>query len=97
MTFRKFGERVVRIAAFIEKKGGFCQGDKVVLLFRTGSIEFIATLYAVWFLGLIPIPVPVPEPTRLFEDISLLMDLLSELGCSSSGTYLLGNNLLKTS
>ncbi|KAG0291874.1 hypothetical protein BGZ96_004776 [Linnemannia gamsii] len=92
VTFRKFGARVVRIAAFIEKKGGFRQGDKIVLLFRTGSIEFIATLYAVWFLGLIPIPVPVPEPTRLFEDIPLLMGLLSELGCSSSGTYLLGNN-----
>ncbi|OAQ29310.1 acetyl-CoA synthetase-like protein [Linnemannia elongata AG-77] len=91
-TFRKFGAKVVRIAAYVDKKGVFQQGDKVVLLFRTGSIDFIATLYAVWLLGLVPIPVPAPEPTRLFEDISLLMGLLSELGCSSSGTCLLGNS-----
>ncbi|KAF8943409.1 hypothetical protein BGZ47_005435, partial [Haplosporangium gracile] len=92
LTFRKFGARVVRIAVFIEKKGGFQQGVKVVLLFRTGSIDFIATLYAVWFLGLIPIPVPAPEPPRLFEDISLLMGFLNELGYSTSGAYLLGNS-----
>ncbi|KAF9332496.1 hypothetical protein BGZ91_011683 [Linnemannia elongata] len=92
-TFRKFGAKVVRIAAYVDKKGVFKQGDKVVLLFRTGSIDFIATLYAVWLLGLVPIPVPAPEPTRLFEDISLLMGLLSELGCSSSETCLLGNSL----
>lgn len=92
LTFRKFGAKVVRIAAYVEKKGGFQQGDKVVLLFRTGSIDFIATLYAVWLLGLVPIPVPAPEPIRLFEDISLLMGLLSELGCSGSGTCLLGNS-----
>lgn len=91
-TFRKFGAKVVRIAAYVDKKGVFQQGDKVVLLFRTGSIDFIATLYAVWLLGLVPIPVPAPEPTRLFEDISLLMGLLSELGCSSSETCLLGNS-----
>lgn len=92
LTFRKFGAKVVRIASYVEKKGGFQQGDKVVLLFRTGSIDFVATLYAVWLLGLVPIPVPAPEPTRLFEDISHLMGLLSELGCSSSGSCLLGNS-----
>ncbi|KAG0278192.1 hypothetical protein BGZ95_004505 [Linnemannia exigua] len=91
LTFRKFGARVVRIAAYIEKRGGFRQGEKVVLLFRAGSIEFIATLYAVWFLGLVPIPIPAPEPARLNEDITLLMGLLDELGCSNA-TYLIGNN-----
>ncbi|KAF9087334.1 hypothetical protein BGX23_008193 [Mortierella sp. AD031] len=88
-TFHKFGSKVVRIAAYIEKKGGFREGERVVLLFRTGSVDFIATLYAVWFLGLVPIPVPVPEPTRLFEDIALLMGLLSELG---GITQVIGNS-----
>ncbi|KAF9902805.1 hypothetical protein EC991_004540 [Linnemannia zychae] len=91
LTFRKFGAKVVRIAAYIEKKGGFRQGEKVILLFRTGSIEFIATLYAVWFLGLVPIPVSAPEPSTLYEDIAHLMGLLSEL-CYGSGTYLIGNS-----
>ncbi|KAG0379099.1 hypothetical protein BGX24_001769 [Mortierella sp. AD032] len=91
LTFRKFGAKVVRIAAYIEKRGGFRQGDKVILLFRTGSIEFIATLYAVWFLGLVPIPITAPEPARLYEDVTLLMGLLNELG-SSNATYLIGNS-----
>ncbi|KAK3816861.1 MAG: hypothetical protein J3R72DRAFT_460915 [Linnemannia gamsii] len=91
LTFRKFGAKVVRIAAYIEKRGGFRQGDKVVLLFRTGSIEFIATLYAVWFLGLVPIPITAPEPARLYEDVTLLMGLLNELG-SSNAAYLIGNS-----
>ncbi|KAF9104926.1 hypothetical protein BGX29_000983 [Mortierella sp. GBA35] len=91
IAFQTLDDRqdIVRIAAYIEKKGGFREGERVVLLFRTGSVDFIATLYAVWFLGLVPIPVPVPEPTRLFEDIALLMGLLSELG---GITQVIGNS-----
>ncbi|KAF8976629.1 hypothetical protein BGZ46_008111 [Entomortierella lignicola] len=86
LTFRKFGMKVVSIANYIEKKGGFKAGDKVVLLFPNG-IEFAATIYACWILGLVPIPVQLPEASRLHEDITLLMGLLAELKVS----HLIGN------
>ncbi|KAG9062677.1 hypothetical protein KI688_004981 [Linnemannia hyalina] len=86
LTFRKFGAKVVSIANYIEKRGGFHTGDKVVLLFPNG-IEFAATVYACWLLGLVPIPVQMPEAARLHEDITLLMGLLAELKV----THLIGN------
>ncbi|KAG0004908.1 hypothetical protein BGZ79_007696 [Entomortierella chlamydospora] len=86
LTFRKFGMKVVSIANFIEKKGSFRAGDKVVLLFPNG-VEFAATVYACWILGLVPIPVQLPEASRLHEDITLLMGLLTELKVS----HLIGN------
>lgn len=86
LSFRKFGMKVVSIANYIEKRGGFKTGDRVVLLFPNG-VEFAATVYACWFLGLVPIPVQMPEPTRLHEDIGLLMGLLAELKISN----LIGN------
>ncbi|KAF9192315.1 hypothetical protein BGZ50_008679 [Haplosporangium sp. Z 11] len=61
ITFRKFGMKVVNIANYIEKRGGFRAGDKCVLLFPNVGVDFIATVYAAWFLGLVPVPVPVPE------------------------------------
>ncbi|KAG0267267.1 hypothetical protein BG011_007678 [Mortierella polycephala] len=61
ITFRKFGMKVVNIANYIEKRGGFRAGDKCVLLFPNVGVDFVATVYAVWFLGLVPVPVPVPE------------------------------------
>ncbi|KAF9342724.1 hypothetical protein BGX26_006977, partial [Mortierella sp. AD094] len=88
ITFRKFGMKVVNIASFIEKRGGYKKGEKVVLLFPNG-IEFVATMYAVWLLGLVPVPVAIPEPSRLHEDIVMLMGLLSELRAS----HLLGNSV----
>ncbi|KAI8601416.1 hypothetical protein EDD21DRAFT_374495 [Dissophora ornata] len=88
LTFRKFGMKVVSIANYIEKKGGFKAGDKVVLLFPNG-VEFAATVYATWFLGLVPIPIVVPDPSRLHEDVMMLMGLLSELRLS----HLIGNSL----
>ncbi|KAF9939457.1 hypothetical protein BGZ67_009493 [Mortierella alpina] len=78
LTFRKFGMKVVSIANHIEKRGGFRTGDRVVLLFPNG-VEFAATMYACWLLGLVPIPVQLPEAQRLHEDITLLMGLLTEL------------------
>ncbi|KAF9431114.1 hypothetical protein BGZ94_008889 [Podila epigama] len=87
LTFRKFGMKVVSIANFIEKRSGFKTGDRVVLLFPNG-VEFAATVYACWFLGLVPIPIQMPEPSRLHEDIGLLMGLLADLKISS----LIGNN-----
>ncbi|KAI1321834.1 hypothetical protein EDD11_000110 [Mortierella claussenii] len=86
ITFRKFGMKVVSIANYIEKRGGFRTGDKVVLLFPNG-VEFAATVYACWILGLVPIPVQLPEAPRLHEDINLLMGLLTELKVS----HLIGN------
>ncbi|KAG0346865.1 hypothetical protein BG004_000670 [Podila humilis] len=86
LSFRKFGIKVVSIANYIEKRGGFKSGDRVVLLFPNG-IEFAATVYACWFLGLVPVPMQMPEPTRLHEDIGLLMGLLIELNT----TTLIGN------
>ncbi|KAI7826976.1 hypothetical protein BC939DRAFT_395221 [Gamsiella multidivaricata] len=86
MTFRKFGMKVVSIANYIEKRGGFRTGAKVVLLFPNG-VEFAATVYACWLLGLVPIPVQLPEAARLHEDITLLMGLLAELKVS----HLIGN------
>lgn len=88
LTFRKFGAKVVSIANYIEKRGGFHTGDKVVLLFPNG-IEFAATVYACWLLGLVPIPVQMPEAARLHEDITLLMGLLAELKV----THLIGNTV----
>ncbi|KAF9203156.1 hypothetical protein BGZ49_006727 [Haplosporangium sp. Z 27] len=88
VTFRKFGMKVVSIANYIEKRGGFRQGEKVVLLFPNG-IEFVATMYAVWFLGLVPVPVAIPEPSRLHEDIVMLMGLLTELRVS----HVIGNSV----
>ncbi|KAF9998297.1 hypothetical protein BGZ65_006205, partial [Modicella reniformis] len=78
MTFRKFGMKVVSIAHYIEKRSGFKTGDKVVLLFPNG-VEFAATVYACWLLGLVPVPVQLPEASRLHEDVTLLMGLLAEL------------------
>ncbi|KAF9581566.1 hypothetical protein BGW38_001374 [Lunasporangiospora selenospora] len=86
LTFRKFGSKVVSIAQYIEKRGGFRTGDRVVLLFPNG-VEFAATVYACWFLGLVPVPIQLPEPQRLHEDIGLLMGLLAELKTSQ----LIGN------
>ncbi|KAG0253018.1 hypothetical protein BG011_006597 [Mortierella polycephala] len=86
ITFRKFGLKVVSIAHYIEKRGGFRTGDKVVLLFPNG-VEFAATIYACWFLGLVPIPVQLPEASRLHEDVTLLMGLLTELKVS----HMIGN------
>ncbi|KAF9432479.1 hypothetical protein BGZ76_010766 [Entomortierella beljakovae] len=88
VTFRKFGMKVVSIANYIEKRGGFRQGEKVVLLFPNG-IEFVATMYAVWLLGLVPVPVAIPEPSRLHEDIVMLMGLLTEIRASN----LIGNSV----
>ncbi|KAF9438250.1 hypothetical protein BGZ76_008983 [Entomortierella beljakovae] len=86
LSYRKFGMKVVSIANYIEKRGGFKAGDKVVLLFPNG-VEFAATVYACWILGLVPIPVQLPEASRLHEDITLLMGLLAELKVSQ----LIGN------
>ncbi|KAF9127491.1 hypothetical protein BGW39_005825 [Mortierella sp. 14UC] len=88
LTFRKFGAKVVRIATYIEKRGGFHQGEKVVLLFRTGSIEFIATLYAV---GSRSHPCfrsrTYKTPRRHYPPHGFLSEL--DFG---GGTYLIGNN-----
>ncbi|KAK3816616.1 MAG: hypothetical protein J3Q66DRAFT_342984 [Benniella sp.] len=81
VTFRKFGLKVVSIANCIEKRGGLKTGDKVVLLFPNG-VEFAATVYACWLLGLVPVPVQLPEPSRLHEDVTLLMGLMAELKVS---------------
>ena len=81
VTFRKFGLKVVSIANCIEKRGGLKTGDKVVLLFPNG-VEFAATIYACWLLGLVPVPVQLPEPSRLHEDVTLLMGLMAELKVS---------------
>ncbi|KAI8363224.1 hypothetical protein B0O80DRAFT_492369 [Mortierella sp. GBAus27b] len=81
ITFRKFGMKIANYAQYIEKRGGFKAGDKVVLLFPNG-IDFVAAIYAAWMLGLIPIPVPVPDPSRMREDIVMLMSLLTELRVS---------------
>ncbi|KAG0223249.1 hypothetical protein BGW42_006007, partial [Actinomortierella wolfii] len=87
VTFRKFGVKVVSIAQYIDKRGGFKAGDRVVLLFPNG-IEFAATVYACWFLGLVPVPIQLPEAPRLHEDIVSLMGVLTELKASN----LIGNN-----
>ncbi|KAF8980846.1 hypothetical protein BGZ52_003498, partial [Haplosporangium bisporale] len=89
-TFHKFGKKVVNIAQFIEKRGGFCAGDRVVLLFTNG-VEFVATLYACWFLGLVPVPVQLPEPARALEEMLLLVGLLKEL--KTSYAPILGDNM----
>ena len=86
LTFRKFGMKVVSIANYIEKRAGFRTGDKVVLLFPN-CVEFAATVYACWLLGLVPIPVQLPEASRLHEDVTLLMGLLTELKV----TQIIGN------
>lgn len=80
-TFHKFGKMVVNIAQYIEKRGGLCTGDRVVLLFPNG-VEFVATLYACWFLCLVPVPVQLPEPTRALEEMLLLVGLLKDLKIS---------------
>ncbi|KAG0055757.1 hypothetical protein BGZ83_007482 [Gryganskiella cystojenkinii] len=86
LTFRKFGLKVVSIANFIEKRAGVRTGDKVVLLFPN-CVEFAATVYSCWLLGLVPIPVQLPEASRLHEDVTLLMGLLQELKV----TQIIGN------
>lgn len=80
-TFHKFGKKVVNIAQYIEKRGGFCAGDRVVLLF-SNSVEFVATLYAYWFLGLVPVPIQLPEPARALEEMLLMVGILKELKIS---------------
>lgn len=89
-TFHKFGKKVVNIAEHIEKRGGFCAGDRVVLLF-SNSVEFVATMYACWFLGLVPVPVQLPEPARALEEMLLLVGLLKEL--KASYAPILGDNM----
>ncbi|KAF9165146.1 hypothetical protein DFQ26_000536 [Actinomortierella ambigua] len=87
VTFRKFGIKVVSIAQYIDRRGGFKAGDRVVLLFPNG-LEFAATVYACWFLGLVPVPIQLPEAQRLHEDIVSLMGVLAELKVSQ----LIGNS-----
>lgn len=89
-TFHKFGKKIVNIAQLIEKRGGFCAGDRVVLLFAN-SVEFVATLYACWFLGLVPVPMQLPEPARALEEMLLLVGLLKELKMSYAP--ILGDNM----
>ncbi|GJJ78779.1 hypothetical protein EMPS_11138 [Entomortierella parvispora] len=86
VTFRQLGILVVRIATFLEKNCVFQAGDKVVLLFPNG-IEFVATVYACWFLGLIPVPVQLSgdavNSERVHrEDVAHLIGLLTELRVS---------------
>ncbi|KAF9289373.1 hypothetical protein BGZ68_009487 [Mortierella alpina] len=88
ITFRKLGMKVASIASYLEKRGGFKAGDKVVLLFPNG-IDFVATVYAAWFLGLVPVPVAIPETGHLQEDIVMLMSLLTELRISHQ--FLIGD------
>ncbi|KAF9328011.1 hypothetical protein BG006_008756 [Podila minutissima] len=80
-TFHKFGKKVVNIAQHIEKRCGLCAGDQVVLLFSS-SVEFMAILYACWFLGLVPVPIQLPEPARALEEMLLKVGLLKELKIS---------------
>jgi len=94
VTFRQLSVLVVRIATFLEKKCNFQAGDKVVLLFPNG-IEFVATIYACWFLGLVPVPVQLPgdedkDERAQREDIVQLIGLLAELRLSHQ--LLLGSN-----
>ncbi|KAF9984747.1 DIP2 disco-interacting protein 2 C [Mortierella antarctica] len=89
ITFRKLGMKVASIASYLEKRGGFKAGDKVVLLFPNG-IDFVATVYAAWFLGLVPVPVSIPETGHLQEDIAMLMSLLTELRISHQ--FLIGDS-----
>ncbi|KAF9585149.1 hypothetical protein BGW38_003700 [Lunasporangiospora selenospora] len=86
VSFRRFGHKVASIANYIEKRGGYKAGDKIVLLFPNG-IDFAATVYACWFLGLVPVPIQLMDPSRLHDDIVLLMGLLTELRIS----HLIGN------
>lgn len=88
ITFRKLGMKVASFASYLEKRGGFKAGDKVVLLFPNG-IDFVATVYAAWFLGLVPVPVAIPETGHLQEDIAMLMSLLTELRISHQ--FLIGD------
>lgn len=86
ISFRQLGILVVRIATFLEKKCNFQAGDKVVLLFPNG-IEFVATVYACWFLGFVPVPVQLPgvvgkDDRVQREDIVQLIGLLIELRLS---------------
>lgn len=81
VTFHQFGMKVVDIANFITTQGGFQCGDRVVLLFPNG-IEFAATMYAIWMLGLVPVPAVLPESSWLHEDVGMLIALLTELQVS---------------
>jgi acyl-CoA synthetase (AMP-forming)/AMP-acid ligase II len=54
LTYKKFSQKAYAIAAFLRKK--FAVGTHVVIM-MTLSLEFMITIHACLYCGLIPIPI----------------------------------------
>lgn len=79
-SWKKFDIKIAGIISMIlekSKKDKFKTGDHVGLMF-TMSDDFVAALYACWFLGLVAIPLNPLDPTRVSEDIPAFLSLLKD-------------------
>lgn len=77
--YKKLVTKIMGMAAYFDKKG-LKAGQHVICLFPHG-LDYIVSLYACFYVGLVAIPLPPPDPNRLKEDIPLLLSVADEFSC----------------
>ncbi len=74
LTYRKLSSRIANLALHLVQKKQIRPGDYVIVL-QSHGIDFIVSLYACMYAGIIPIPVSPPDSGRLFEDLTILTEI----------------------
>lgn len=80
LSWKKFDNKIAGVVSMIldkMTKGKLKFGDRVGLMF-TLSDDFVATLYACWFTGLIPIPLNPIDVNRIRDDLINLAELIKD-------------------
>jgi acyl-CoA synthetase (AMP-forming)/AMP-acid ligase II len=89
ITYAQLHARAVSIAKSIQSQ--VSQGDRIFLLYQPG-LEFIAALFACFYLGAVPIPAYPPNPKKLKTSIERLNVVIED----SQPVLILTSSLINT-
>lgn len=93
MTYAQLHARAISIANAIKPQ--VSSGDRIFLLYQPG-LEFIAALFACFYLGAIPVPAYPPNPKKLKTSVERLNVMIADSQPSLILTSTLINTVLKS-
>ncbi|EGF82981.1 hypothetical protein BATDEDRAFT_15251 [Batrachochytrium dendrobatidis JAM81] len=77
VTFAKLSTKIHALAKHLVTKANLSSGDHVLLI-CTHTLEYHIAVWACLYAGIVCIPIHPPDPTRLKEDIPVLLRLVDE-------------------
>ena len=89
MTYAQLHKRAISIAQHIETQ--VQPGDRIFLIYQPG-LEYIAALFACFYLGIIPVPAYPPNPKKLKVSVERLNVMIED----SQPTLILTSTLINT-